>query len=221
MKATQLLAAATLAISSACAFATPQYIGPTTADFSSTATNNYSEFVNNGSGYYLWNEEGNESNWHLRWTSNGSNSGNNVNWAGSILFHNDKLDTYSKFSFENSQDTYSQLSIPGLEIASFTSLTNDSKGIDGVDFTLLAGSELMRFTLGSDLFNGLKEDLTDSGQPAQNIFIGETFAAPNVLISHEGGMTYQSFEVSVPEPGTLALLGLGLAGLGFARRKQA
>ena len=39
---------------------------------------------------------------------------------------------------------------------------------------------------------------------------------------HPGeGQTYDNFQVSVPEPASLALLSLGLFGLGFSRRKKA
>ncbi len=48
--------------------------------------------------------------------------------------------------------------------------------------------------------------------------IYEQFSASDFDLS---GLTLRFEPQSVPEPGTLALLGLGLAGMGFARRKKA
>tara|TARA_R110002167_G_scaffold196233_4_gene399189 strand:- start:26 stop:670 length:645 start_codon:yes stop_codon:yes gene_type:complete len=212
MNLKSLALAATLAVASLTAFATPQYNGQTTA---TNITNSQMT-----TGYYIWNTDTASRNWHIRWTSTNANSGNKVSWFGDIFIQGNGLDSASAFSFE-SNDSLSTPSFSSTDIIDWVAYTNDTGGVDGIDFTIDQDVSLIKFSLGSSLFSGLELNSSDPGVTGTNIFIGENFATPNVLVERSNTGTFQSFEVNVDEPATLALLGIGLAGLGFARRKQA
>jgi len=198
--------------------------------------------LDQGPGYYIWNNESSPSEWRVRWRADDLSAPSIVDWFGSLTFRNANLDHDSVqiISFEtggaypdlinhNPNDPTSVIDPwDGTQGLKWRAYTNNSGGYDGFDFSLDGYTELLAFSLGSSLFGTSSDDfyqLTGNNSdanaaPAQGIFIGEDYLAPDVLVNTRFGKTYQEFEVLVPEPGTLALLGMGLIGLGAARRRQ-
>jgi hypothetical protein len=93
--------------------------------------------------------------------------------------------------------------------------------LDGIlDPTSGAGDPIMLFqgnVVGGSTGNTLTFIIADSGDSS----LDSTVYIEGFGTSNPGGGTEGGGETSIPEPGTLVLFGLGLAGLGFARRKRA
>lgn len=219
----KILGAAALIVAASAALATPQYTGSTTANFNPSAVNNSVQVFGAGTGYYIWNDPSSPNDWYIRWTDISADGGSNPTWFGDISFGNTSTGNIDVFSFENSYDKVLATSTD--ELFQFQSVTNQVGGIDGINFKIDGGVELVSLSLGSSLFGGKSNSTATNGgeqsQSANLIYIGQDFNRPDVLIASDDRGTYQSFDiVFVPEPATIALFGLGIAGLIASRRRN-
>lgn len=210
---------------SGASFALPVYTGDTTGNPGFPDAENAKASVTE-SGYYIWNDAADTNSWSIRWTSPTESTA--PSWWGNIGVYNG-LGEYKEVSFEG-VDESDDWAFMGLDVISFEAKTNTLGNYDGVDFTLKDGVSLVDFGLGASFFSW--------ESPAEEIFIGSAMANPEVWIGkswiREDGMgsgswkkTYKfsistdSVAANVPEPGILALYGLGLLGLGLLGRRKA
>jgi len=111
--------------------------------------------------------------------------------------------------------------LPGAELFSgaFTSTGGESwQGLAGLSWDLLAGTYFVAFEVrGGQTFTG---SLPDTALSRLNGYAFNEGSGSSWVAFDLGSAFRINATTSVPEPGTLALLGIGLAALGMTRRRR-
>lgn len=144
--------------------------------------------------------------------------------TGQIGFAGDVTDTGSELQFTNTIAFATSGTYAGLDGNSVT-----TSNITYDPFYSVA-NPLWTFTVGLNTYSFELSSLVDQSVNGFTLFSGEGTLSATGFDDTDGtwkysaqGLTFsaQSAPSPVSEPATIALLGLGLAGLGIARRKQA